>query len=425
MIERHNATSVSERPATAPVDREPDTGASPPASSGRKRLVLIWLVPMTILAMLAAYSLTQRHAVNQALADQTAKNAVPFVSITHVTTMPGSSELVLPGQVMAYVEAPIYARTSGYLKTWHKDIGSHVSKGDLLAEIDTPEVDSQLAQAKADLATAQANLALSQTTAERFQDLIKTDSVSKQEVDNANGDFAAKKSTVQSEEANLHRLQDLESFKRVFAPFTGVVTQRNTDVGQLINAGNGGSNTALFTVAQIDPLRVYVAVPQTFAPSIRVGQQACLELEEIPGKTFCGQVARTADSIDAATRTLRTEVDVPNHSGVLLPGAYAQVHFGLKVSGQKLSLPINALLFRPEGTLVAVVGADNKIQLKQVTIGRDMGSSVEALAGVDMNDQIVLNPPDSLEQGEVVRVSPNSDAGQSSPPAQQGAPNKK
>lgn len=423
MIERHNTTSVSERPVTAPASREPEIERSPETEGGRKRLVLIWLIPMAILAVLAAYSLAQRQAVNKALADQTAKNAVPFVSITHATAMPGSSDLVLPGQLMAFIEAPIYARTSGYLKTWHKDIGSHVNKGDLLAEIDTPEVDSQLAQAKADLATSQANLGLSQTTAERYQDLIKTDSVSKQEVDNAIGDYAAKKSTVQSEEANLHRLQDLESFKRVYAPFTGVVTQRNTDFGQLINAGNGGSNTALFTVAQIDPLRVYVAVPQTFAPSIRVGLQACLELQEIPGKDFCGQVARTADSIDAATRTLRTEVDVPNHSGVLLPGAYAQVHFGLKVSGQRLSLPINALLFRPEGTLVALVGPDNKIQLKPVTIGRDMGSSVEVIIGVEPNDLIVVNPPDSLEPGEVVRVGQNQDATSGQP--QRGAPDKK
>lgn len=414
MIETRNATAVSEKPRISPAGREPDEQREARVSGGRKRLILIWLVPFAILAMLAAYSLAQRHAVNRALADQTAKNAVPIVSVIRATTMPGSSELVLPGQLMAYIEAPIYARTSGYLKAWHKDIGSHVAKGDLLAEIDTPEIDSQLAQAKADLATAQANLGLSQTTAQRFQDLIKTDSVSKQEVDNANGDYAAKRSIVQSAEANVHRLDDMESFKRVYAPFAGVVIQRNTDVGQLINAGSSGPNNSLFVVAQVDPLRVYVAVPQSFAPMIHVGQQACLELQEIPGNRFCGRVARTADAIDASTRTLRTEVDVPNHNGTLLPGAYAQVYFGVKVSAQRLSLPINALLFRPEGTLVAVVGADNKIQLKHVTIGRDLGSAVEAMAGVDANDQIVVNPPDSLEPGEVVRVSAN-------PPANSGA----
>jgi RND family efflux transporter MFP subunit len=407
MIETHNATSVSERPSAAPDRREPETYETQRASGGRKRLVLIWLAPFALFAVLGAYSLAQRHSVNRALADQTTKNAVPFVTVVHAMPMPGSSELVLPGQLMAYVEAPIYARTSGYVRAWHKDIGSRVSKGDLLAEIDTPEVDSQLAQARADLSTAEANLGLSQTTATRFQDLIKTDSVSKQEVDNATGDLAAKKSTVQSAEANLHRLQDLESFKRVFAPFNGVIIQRNTDVGQLINAGNGGSNTALFVLAQVDPLRVYVAVPQSFAPSIHLGQEACLELQEVPGKSFCGKVARTADSIEANTRTLRTEVDVPNHSGTLLPGAYAQVHFGMKVAVSRLALPINTLLFRPEGTLIAVVGPDSKIQLKQVTVGRDLGSSVEAMAGVDTNDQIVLNPPDSLEQGETVHVQAN------------------
>jgi RND family efflux transporter MFP subunit len=234
--------------------------------------------------------------------------------------------------------------------------------------------------------------------------LLKTDSVSKQEVDNANGDLAAKKSIVQSAEANVKRLEDLESFKRVYAPFAGVITQRNVDTGTLINAGNGGAGRSLFTLAQVDPLRVFVAVPQSYAPSVRIGERACLELAEFTGKKFCGQVARTADSIDPGTRTLRTEVDVPNSSGTLLPGAYAEVHFDLKISGGRFSLPVNALLFRPDGTMAAIVNADSHIELRRLIIGRDFGSSVEVLQGIEPADAVVLNPPDSLETGEPVHV---------------------
>jgi RND family efflux transporter MFP subunit len=372
----------------------------------RKRLFIYWLIPMALFAVLAVVVLVMRRNSSRALAEETSQNAVPYVSLVHATPMSSESELVLPGRLEAYIEAPIYARTNGYLKNWYRDIGSHVKKGELLADIETPEVDQQLEQARADLSTAQANLGLSQTTAERYQDLLKTDSVSKQEVDNAVGDYQAKKSTEQSALANVHRLEDLESFKHVYAPFDGVITQRNTDIGQLINAGNGGMPYALFMMAQVDPLRVFVAVPQTYAPSIRRGLEACLELQEMPGRRFCGSVARTADAIDESTRTLNTEVDVPNHSGTLLPGAYAEVHFALRTSTPPLSLPINALLFRPEGTMAAVVGTDSKVQLRRLTIGRDLGSSVEVLGGLDQSDSVVVNPPDALEQGEQVRVAP-------------------
>lgn len=399
------------------------TPETEPRQHGQRRLVLFWLIAFVVFGVLAIFSLMERRSSSQALADQTTRDAVPFVSIVHADQVPGESDLVLPGTLQAFIEAPIYARTSGYLKTWYKDIGSRVKKGELLAEIETPEVDQQLDQARADLSTAQANLSLSQTTATRFQDLIKTQSVSEQEVDNATGDLAAKKSAEQSAAANVKRLEDLESFKRVYAPFNGVITRRNTDIGQLINAGNGGTNNQLFNMAQVDPLRVFVAVPQTFAPSIHVGLKACLNLQEMPGKNFCGAVARTADSIDLATRTLNTEVDVPNHSGELLPGAYAEVHFALHVTGQRLSLPINTLLFRPEGTMVAVV-TDNKIQLKPVATGRDYGSAVEVLGGITTSDQIVVNPPDALDQGEQVRIAaPNQSApGQSPPQGKAGAP---
>ena len=335
--------------------------------------------------------------------------AVPFVSSIHATPVLGESQMVLPGTLKAYVESPIYARTNGYLQKWYKDIGSRVNKGDLLAEIDTPEVDQQLAQARADLNTTQANLSLSGITATRYQDLFKTDSVSRQDVDNANGDLAAKRAMLQSAEANVKRLEDMESFKRVYAPFSGVVTQRNVDVGTLINAGNGGAATKeMFDLAQIDPIRVFVSVPQSYGPSIHTGLKACLALSEFPGRSFCGQVARTANSIDPSTRTLLTEVDVPNPSGTLLPGSYAQVMFDAKLSGQRLTLPINALLFRPEGTMAAVVGPDNRLTLKKITIGQDLGTTIEVLQGITAEDNIVINPPDALEQGEQVNIATQS-----------------
>jgi len=372
--------------------------------SGRGKLILMYLVPFIIFAALGIFAISEKRNASRVLAQQTTASAVPIVDVVHASTMNAASDLVLPGSLVAYVESPIYARTDGYLKKWYRDIGSRVKQGELLADIESPEVDQQLSQARADLTTAQANLSLSAITAARYQDLLKTDSVSKQEVDNANGDLAAKKSIVQSADANVRRLEDLESFKHVYAPFSGVITQRNVDPGTLINSGNGGTGKSLFELAQIDPLRVFVAVPQTYAPSVRIGQRACLELAEFTGKKFCGEVARTADSMDPATRTLRTEVDVPNGSGELLPGSYAEVHFDLKISGNRLSLPVNALLFRPDGTMAAVVSADNHIELKRLSIGRDFGSSVEVLQGLDPSDAVVLNPPDSLEQGEQVRV---------------------
>jgi RND family efflux transporter MFP subunit len=381
--------------------------ANQPAGSprgGRGKMILMWVVPFVVFAAVAIYSLAEKKNTNRVLAEQTTASAVPVVAVIHATPLNADSGLVLPGALQAFVESPIYARTNGYLKKWYKDIGSNVKQGELLAEIDTPEIDQQLSQARADLGTSEANVNLSATTAARYQDLIKTDSVSKQEVDNAVGDYNAKKAMVQSAEANVKRLEDLESFKRVYAPFTGVITQRNVDPGTLINAGNGGTAKELFDLAQIDPIRAYVAVPQSFAPSIRTGQHACLELSEMSGQKFCGQVARTADSIDPATRTLRTEVDVPNPAGKLLPGAYAEVHFDVKVAGNLLSLPVSALLFRPDGTMVAVVGTDSKIQLKRIAIGRDYGNTVEVLQGLDASDSVVDNPPDSMEQGQQVHV---------------------
>jgi RND family efflux transporter MFP subunit len=383
---------------------------------GGGKMVKWFAVLGLVLAMLAIYELLERRTEEHVLAQQTERMAVPYVTVVRATPVNGESDLVLPGNLRSYVESPIYARTNGYLKKWYKDIGSRVNKGDLLAEIDSPEVDEQLAQAKADLATAQANVKLAGITAGRYQDLLKSDSVSKQDVDNFNGDYSAKQAMVLSAAANVKRLEDLESFKRVYAPFSGVITQRNVDIGTLINAGNGGTSTKeMFDLAQTDPLRVFVSVPQTYAPSVRTGMKACLELSEFPGRNFCGQVARTAGAVDPNTRTLLTEVDVPNSAGTLLQGEYAQVHFDAKMSGQRLTVPNNALLFRPQGTMVAVVGSDNRIDLKKLIIGRDLGTSVEVLEGLTSEEAFVINPPDSLEQDEKVNITQQAPASSAHP----------
>jgi RND family efflux transporter MFP subunit len=384
-----------------------NTGGPDGPRAGRGALLRWFFILFLIFGVLGVYSVFQRRTEHQVLAEQTERMTVPYVSVIHATPVNGSSEMVLPGTLKAYVESPIYARTNGYLKKWYKDIGSRVKSGEILAEIDTPEVDQQLAQARADLSTAQANVTLSEITAARYQDLLKTESVSRQDADNANGDLAAKRAMVQSAEANVKRLEDTESFKRVYAPFSGVITARNVDPGTLINAGNGGLATKeMFDLAQIDPIRVYVSVPQSFGPSIHTGAKACLTLAELTGRNFCGTVVRTANAIDPSTRTLLTEVDVPNPSGTLLPGAYAQVHFDVRLSGQRLSLPINALLFRPEGTLAAVVGEDSRLVMKPITIGRDFGNAVEVLEGIEQADRVVINPPDSLQPGEQVNITP-------------------
>ncbi len=387
----------------------PEAQNSHPSASGRSRLLGWFVVLFLVFLIVGLYNILQRRSERGVLAQQTERLSVPHVAVIHAAPVEADPALILPGNIQSYVESPIYARTNGYLKKWYKDIGSHVKEGDLLADIDTPEVDEQLSQARADLATAQANVKLAGVTAQRYEGLLKSDAVSKQEVDNFTGDYSAKQAMVSSAEANLKRLEDLESFKHVYAPFSGVITQRNVDIGTLINAGNGGNAREMFDLAQTDPLRVYVSVPQSYVPSIRVGLKGCLELSEFPDRKFCGQVVRTADAVDPNSRTLLTEVDVPNPSGTLLQGEYAEVHFEVQLSGSRLSLPINALLFRPEGTMAAVVGPDNRLTLKKLSIGRDFGNSVEVLQGIDQRDSVVINPPDSLENGEQVTVNQNND----------------
>jgi RND family efflux transporter MFP subunit len=374
------------------------------APEKKSRLFVFLIVVVIVLLVVGGITLVQRRTQYQALANETEKLAVPTVSVVHPTPEPGQEDLVLPSTLQAYVESPIYARTNGYLKKWYHDIGTRVRQGELLADIDTPEVDQQLSQARADLVTSQANENLSKITANRYEELIKTDGVSKQEVDNAAGDYAAKKATTQSAEANVRRLEDLESFKHIYAPFSGVITRRNIDIGNLINAGNGGSAQELFFLAQTDPIRTYVSVPEAYAPAIHAGLGAYLELTQYPGQRFEGKVVRTADAIDLASRTLNTEVDVPNKNGALLPGGYAQVHLMVKVTGERLQVPVNALLFRSEGLRAVVVDADHKTHLRSLSIGRDYGTSLEVLQGLSANDWIVLNPADSLDEGMHVNV---------------------
>jgi len=386
---------------------EPATKGAPPAphqAAPAKKSGLFAIIVLAILMVAGVFALARRFTERGALAKETERLATPTVAVITPSAEPAADQLVLPAQLQAYVESAIYARTNGYLLRWNKDIGSQVKKGELLAEIDTPEVDQELSQAKAAQQQTVAQLQLAKSTAERWINLRKTDSVSQQESDQQSSAYTQAVANNAAAEANVRRLQQLESFKHVYAPISGVITRRNTDVGALITAGSSGTGKELFDVAQVDPLRVFVSVPQSNAPAIRAGLPAYIELREYPGQKFSGKVVRTADAIDPATRTLLTEIDVPNPRGHLLPGSYAEVHFAVPVQITRLSIPVNALLFRPEGPRVAVVGSDHKVHLKAISIGRDYGTKVEILGGLDAKDQIVVNPADSLEEGQEVNI---------------------
>lgn len=364
------------------------------------------LVGVVILVLLVAGAITiiSKFSEKKALAAETERLAVPSVSIIHPKQEQNHEELVLPATVQAYKESPIYARTNGYLLHWYRDIGSKVKQGELLADIDTPEVDQELMQARAAQQQSEAQLGLAKISAERWENLRKTDSVSQQELDQQVSGYQQAQANLAAAKANVHRLDEMESFRHIYAPFSGVITKRLIDVGALINAGNSGSNRELFDIAQVDPLRVYVNVPQTYSPLIQIGMSAFLLQGEYAGQQFEGKVVRTADAIDPATRTLLTEIDVPNPTGKILPGAYAQVHFAAKVNAPRITVPINTLLFRAEGPRAAVVGADNKVHLRPVAIGRDYGSAVEIVSGLEASDQVVVNPADSLEDGQPVTI---------------------
>jgi RND family efflux transporter MFP subunit len=326
---------------------------------------------------------------------------------------PAARAMELPGNTQAFVDTPIYARTSGYLKSWYFDIGAHVTKGQLMATIETPELDEQLQVARADLKSAQADLNLANTTSERYQNLLKSDSVSKQETDVAVSGASAKRAAVEAAEANVRRLAQLQSFEKIYAPYTGVVTVRNTDIGDLIDSGSSAtSNTAkeLFRVASTNQLRVFVAIPEFYAPDIHNGDKATLTLDEYPGQGFVGTVTRNSGTIDSGSRTLNVEVDVDNKSGKLLPGAYVFVHFKIPTQAQLLSIPANAVLFRSQGMQVAVV-KDGKVHLQHVTIGKDNGKTLEIASGVQASDTIIVDPSDSIAEGAPVQIKTSATGG--------------
>lgn len=386
---------------------EVETAPELPAAPGRKALAIVGVVLLVLIAAGAAKLVTRSMSAH-ALAKQTEQSATPYVAVVHPTVEHSDQDLVLPSTLQAYKESPIYARTSGYLVNWTKDIGSKVRQGELLARIDTPEVDQELMQARAALQQQKAQLQLAQTSAERWQNLLKSDAVSHQEADTQVSAYQQAQANVAAAEANVRRLEQMESFKNVYAPFSGVVTKRNVDPGALINAGAAGKE--MFDIAQVDPIRVFVNVPQADAAMIKVGAPAEVELEEMPGQKFVGKIARTADAIDPTTRTLLTEIDVPNKDGRLLPGAYAQVRFAIHSQHTSVTVPVNTMLFRAEGPRVAVVMANNTVQLRPINIGRDYGSSLEILNGVEPGDNVIVNPADSLEDGQKVKIAPGSPA---------------
>jgi multidrug efflux system membrane fusion protein len=375
-----------------------------PPAAPRTALVTVGVLLLILLAA-GGITLILKMSHERALAKETETDAVPTVAVVHPVSEKPDEDLVLPGSLLAYEESPIYARTSGYLVRWYKDIGSRVNKGELLAKIDTPEVDQELNQTRAARQQIVAQLELAKISADRWEALRKTDSVSAQEADQQASGYKQAQANLAAADANVRRLEQLEGFKDVYAPFTGVLTRRNVDPGALINAGAGAAGRELFDLAKVNPLRVYTSVPQAYASYIRVGAKTFVTLQEFPGQKFEAKVARTAEAIDPGTRTLLTEVDVPNQDGRLLPGSFGEVHFAVGSNASKVTVPVNTMLFRAQGAQVAVVGSDNKVQLRPITIGRDYGSTLEILGGIAITDQIIVNPPDSLEDGQPVNVA--------------------
>ena len=374
----------------------------PPPAPRRSRGGLIAVVIIIAAAVLsAAWGITSREKALADLGKETHDMAVVTVAVTHPSKGSAAEDVTLPGNIQAFTDAAIFARTTGYLKARHADIGSRVRKGQVLAEIDTPEIDQQLLQARADLASAKANAKLAQTTAERYADLIKTDSVSRQDLDNAQGNYEAKQAAVLSADANVKRLEALQQFRVIYAPFDGVITARNIDIGALI----GGANPKeLFHVAAVDRLRIFVNVPQVYTSAIHPGTEADIEIQNVPGRTFKGKMARTAQSIDPNSRTLLTEIDLDNPGGAILPGSFAQVHLKLPTDATTFRVPVNTMIFRSEGMRLAIV-RNGVVSLVPVTIGRDFGTTVEIVSGLKGGESVVVNPPDSLADGQTVTVA--------------------
>jgi RND family efflux transporter MFP subunit len=372
-----------------------------------KAIAVVMLVVVGAVAT-AAWGIAARKSALKTVTRETDDLAVLTVSVTRPERGKAGQAITLPGTIQPFMDAAIYARTNGYLSKRYADLGSRVKKGQLLAEIDTPEINQQLQQTRADLITAEANARLAKTTSDRYEDLIKTESVSRQDLDNAVGGYEARRAEVESARANVNRLEQLQGFSKIYAPFDGVVTARNTDIGALIDSGNGARE--LFHIAATDRLRVFVSVPQIYSQAARTGLQASVTLREFPGRTFSGKLARTAEAIDVASRTLLAEVDVDNPKGELLPGAYVEVGLQLPTGASSFRLPVNALIFRADGLRIAIV-QDHRVVMQTVTLGRDFGTTVEVLTGLTGDEQVVLNPPDALIPGQTVRVAASSDVG--------------
>jgi RND family efflux transporter MFP subunit len=392
----------------------PPADASGEGQGGKRGIGWPFLLLLALAALALGFfiytGIHYRVTAASRLKQMTEEAAVIDVVVVHPKENPPTEEIVLPGGTQPYINSPIYARTNGYLVNWFHDIGARVKKGELLAVIDTPELDKQLQQARADLETAKSNLSLAQITANRWENLIKTRSVSQQSTDQAVQNLGATEASVASYAANVRRLEDLVSFENVYAPFDGIVTVRNTDIGWLIDAGANPSSSLLFQLAQIARLRVFVAVPQVYSRAAGIGNTAAITVDEFPNQVFHGKVTRTSNSIDLNSRTLNTEVDVDNPTGQLLPGAYVQVHLKLPFRTHAVTIPSNTLLFRSEGLRVGVV-RNNKAQLVPIKIGRDYGATVEVVSGLTPADEVIINPRDSLISGAPLRIVRQSEGG--------------
>jgi RND family efflux transporter MFP subunit len=423
MLDQKNTTVESADQTTTTTEVKTAEVETKPASAAAAELIGVKseerVFPRSILLFLSATAVAvvvvvilnmhSRTLAASRLAQSTAQAAIPSVNVVHPQPATRAQDLVLPGSTQAFIDSPIYARTNGYLKSWYVDIGARVRKGELLAEIETPELDQQLRQAKAELATAEANLNLSQITAVRDENLLKTHSVSTQERDNAVNANAANKATVESNQANVARLEQLQSYEKVYAPFDGIITARSTDIGALIDAG-ANAPKELFHIAAINKLRIYVAVPEVYSRAAITGSPAEVTLDEYPGELFHGTLVRNANSIDAVSRTLLVEVDVNNSNGRLMPGAYAQVHLKLPEDARSLVVPSNTLIFRKDGLQVALA-RNGKADLVKVTPGHDYGDSMEILAGLQLGDDVILSPSDSLITGTPIQLSKPASGG--------------
>ena len=392
--------------ATDVAPNDPDSsnpGPNNPRRAFSRRAIAIIAILAACATLAIASEVHSRLKAETRLRESAQASAIPYVDVVSPKASADADEIALPGSTAAFSDTPIYARTSGYVKHWYVDIGTRVKRGQLLATIETPELDQQLRQARADLENAEANLQLANTTAARWQHLLETDSVSHQETDQAVSDLHSKQALVNSSKANVERLEQLQAFERVSAPFDGVVTGRNTDIGALVQAGDNSGPKELFHMAAVHTLRVYVAVPEIDAAFMKNGEQAKLTVDALPGEMLTGTIVRNADAIDATSRTLNVEVDVPNPSGRLLPGAYAFVHLRVPPHPGSVTIPSNALLFRSEGLRVGVV-RNGHVELTLISIGQDYGSTVEVLSGLSVHDSVIVNPSDSLANGAAVQL---------------------